>query len=94
LGGSISPATGIDMLSDGSSVSVYPNPAQGNIIVDIQNAAAAMSIELTDLSGHALYTQEVVSEHNTISTTYLASGMYLVKVSSPSSAMTYRVIKL
>jgi hypothetical protein len=94
LGGSISPATGIDVLSDGSSVSIYPNPTQGSISIDIQNSAAATTIELTDLSGHTLYAQDAISPHNTISTTHLAAGMYLVKVSSPSSSVTYRVIKL
>lgn len=94
LGGTISPTTGIELLSDGTSISVYPNPAQDNVFIDVTGLDGTVGIELSDLSGQVLYTQPLASDHNSISLAPFAHGIYLVKVSAPAGSKTYRIVKL
>ncbi|MCW3127130.1 MAG: C-terminal target protein [Bacteroidetes bacterium] len=90
LGGTM----GVDMLSDGSSISLYPNPAQDHIFIDIANVTGPVNADLTDLTGKALYTASLISDHTGISLARLATGTYLIKVSTQTSSKTYKVVKL
>lgn len=95
LGGTITPvATGIDVLSDGASVSVYPNPARDHIYIDITHASGAVAIELTDMAGHSLYTTSSATGHHSISMATYDCGMYIVKISTAAGTKTYKVVKL
>ena len=97
LGGTITPVqqpSAIYMLSDGASVSLYPNPAQDNISIDIIGIPTGMEVDLTDLTGNSLHTERLNTEHNSLSLSRFESGVYLIKLSTPASSKTYRVVKL
>ena len=96
LGGVITPvqqATGIELLSDGVSVSVYPNPAQDHVTIDLTGLISAAMVEMTDISGHLLYTGSLANGSNAVSLFGLDSGIYLVRVSASSWSGVYRVVK-
>ena len=65
---------------------VYPNPAKNEVNVEVAfEKNAAISIALYDVTGREIYTaksNEAKYHHHKINTTAIASGMYIVKVTS------------
>lgn len=77
------------------TVSVYPNPTENELFVDLKNTDAKVNtIEILDLSGKVLQvvpaSQGVVMKMNTAS---LAQGMYQIRIVSDEFAVTKRFVK-
>lgn len=61
--------------------SLYPNPARNQFTVKSSNGVFASRIELFDISGKLLLSQNgALSPENTISVSGLAKGLYVVAV--------------
>lgn len=79
--------TGIQELNAHTSISVYPNPTDGqfNLVVDA-GQSANFSVEVTDLQGRVVYQQDLGqilgNQKQVINLADVASGIYLVKVKS------------
>ena len=75
---------GIENISAGSwQVNVYPNPASSNITVEITGATAVAAINIFDISGRSLYTnQQTINSQLTqqINVSCFASGVYILQV--------------
>ena len=71
-----------------SRLSVYPNPTNGNAVIDIENLAAVnIEVTLINILGSKvmeLYSGEVVSNYQSIDAnlTNLDKGIYFVRVNS------------
>jgi hypothetical protein len=86
--------------SSGSSISLLPNPNKG--IFTIKGTLGVtddeeVSIEITDMVGHAVYTDKVMSHNGSINENIslgssLANGMYLVNVRSASANQVFHMV--
>jgi PKD repeat protein len=77
------------------AISVYPNPTDNELFVDMQNIETDVtSIEILDLSGKVL--QVVPANQGSImkmNTSNLAQGMYQIRILSDDYAVTKRFVK-
>ena len=77
------------------AISVYPNPTENELFVDMQNIDTDVTrIEILDLSGKVL--QDVPANQGSImkmNTSNLAQGMYQIRILSDEYAVTKRFVK-
>lgn len=78
----------------GSSIAIYPNPAQDHITVSLPAAVINATVQLHDISGKLLYTSGSIGggNHN-ISTDTYAAGLYFVSVHTSNGTLVQKVIK-
>jgi hypothetical protein len=74
-----------------SSVRVYPNPAQD--IVKIQSDENIQSVELYDLRGRLIKSENVDIQKHEMNINDLSKGIYLLKVNTSRSSETIRLMK-
>ena len=80
-----------DFLS--SNFSVYPNPAT-NVINFFNDANAVVSIvEMADLNGRVVKSQKINATEGQISVSDLATGMYIMKITTDQGVATKKIVK-
>jgi hypothetical protein len=71
--------TGVEKVNGLFNVDVYPNPASSNINVELKTTAIGkMQVEVVNMLGQRLVTQELVNNKANINVENLAAGNYLV----------------
>lgn len=86
--------SGISELS-GSTVSVYPNPSNGNFIISLGNINEQVSVQVVDVQGRVVYSQVEglkVGKENAISLDNVERGVYLISVSSDQGRYTQSIV--
>ena len=86
--------SGISELS-GSTVSVYPNPSNGNFIISLSNISEQVSVQVVDMQGRIIYSQTEglkVGKENVISLDNVERGLYLISVSSEKGRYTQSIV--
>ncbi|MBR9861016.1 T9SS type A sorting domain-containing protein [bacterium] len=63
-----------------NKVSLYPNPAQNELTVELNIDVQDAQVQLRDLSGRLLLQQEIGQGQNIINTSDLSEGMYIVEI--------------
>lgn len=87
--------TAIPGLPAGETVKFFPNPFATNLHVSINEEALPAIIELTDVNGQLVLTQEITSGFfNEIPAGQLQNGMYLMRVITPNGVTTAKVVKM
>lgn len=81
------------------NLSLYPNPAangQFTIAYDVQKAVNRLSLDIIDLSGRIVYSQQLSPaagfRTQNISASQLSSGMYIVRVSQDGNGASQKLI--
>lgn len=74
-----------------TSFKVFPNPAES--VVYIQSETAFSVVDLKDLNGKLIYTQNVQDKQASIDISKLSAGVYVVEVSSETAKHIERVVK-
>lgn len=83
-------ATGITDAS-ATKINVYPNPVNG--VLHIDGIAKGMQIQLSDIYGRVVYTATATKDHETISTTNLVPGNYLLQLTTTEGRkVSYKVV--
>ncbi len=73
-------ATGIHEFGKSAIVSLYPNPANETVIINVEAAnLTAASIQVTDLLGKVLISQPIVSASTKLDVYDLPNGYYLIQ---------------
>lgn len=86
------PAMGTnDFLS--SNIVVYPNPAKNEINISNSIGAIVNSMNLTDLNGRVVKSQELNTQECRININDLASGIYLMNITTDLGLVTKKIIK-
>ncbi len=62
-----------------SGVSIYPNPNNGQFVIDLQNADNAQ-IEVLTISGQVIYSKQTNDMHNVIDLSNFDKGIYFVHI--------------
>ena len=92
----IKPATIYTGLNENQSMtlSVYPNPADNETFVTIENAGLSM-VSVYDIQGRMVYNKSVEAEAGEqvrISTETMSNGVYFVRVSNDSTVRTAKLV--
>jgi len=79
----------------GSTVSVYPNPSNGNFTISLTEVKENVSVQIVDMQGRIIYSQQEglkVGKENLISLNNVERGVYLVTLSSIEGRFTQTII--
>ena len=78
-----------------NAASVYPNPANTELVIEWKGTAATGTIQLTDLAGRTIWAGQVIGSNNEIiriSTAQLPAGIYtLLYVAEGGSVMSEQI---
>jgi hypothetical protein len=74
----VSPGVGINTLAE-NSVSFYPNPTRGTLVVNADNSEVS-SLIITDLVGKRIIAQTITSTQTTVNTSSLNTGVYVLNL--------------
>lgn len=80
---------------EGSSISIYPNPTRGVLVVQITHLTSdkSVSIILYDLSGRVVVRKERVMEHTLIDISGQPMGTYILKIFNDNKTTEWKIIK-
>lgn len=84
--------SGLNETAQEASISVYPNPVEGILLVETQDAADA--VMLTDFNGRIIHEYTLHNQSLEIDMTSLSSGVYFVHVNGPNGTEVREVVKL
>lgn len=76
-----------------SKFSVYPNPASSVINISNTLNAVVNTVEITDLNGRTVKTQNVNNTDAEISISDLSAGVYMLKVATDQGIVTKKIVK-
>ncbi len=92
-------ATGVQQFAAGSNLTVAPNPNKGifTIAGDLgTNDDQELSIEVTDLVGHVVYTGKVMAKNGEVNAPVqlsgVANGMYILSVHTDTERKVFHVV--
>jgi hypothetical protein len=90
--------TGIDETAFDGSVNIYPNPTNGDFIVDItMNASHEFTLDLVDLVGKVIWTDATIGTTDQIRKQYsvkeLTNGVYFLRVIADNKMSVVKLIK-
>lgn len=76
-----------------NSMGVYPNPFSDNIFIKNSNSNSTVEVRLFDVTGKLVGTMSSDDSSIEFNTTELRAGLYLLKVTSNDTTLTYKLIK-
>jgi hypothetical protein len=89
--------TGINQLSVISNqLSIYPNPFNGTIFVQINSSADDIedwTMQITDVLGRTVYGLRALNYNNEINLSSLASGVYFMTVTNKTGKAVFPIVK-
>jgi hypothetical protein len=90
--------TGIDETAFDGSVNIYPNPTNGDFMVDItMNASHEFTLDLVDLVGKVIWTDGSIGTTDQIRKQYsvkeLTNGVYFLRVTADNKMSVVKLIK-
>lgn len=86
---------GINELTSGANMNVYPNPASNQVSVSFEQSADKVEIELIDATGRVLFNQAstTIGAHEVIiPVTTLSAGFYTVRMSNANGMTTEKLM--
>jgi hypothetical protein len=83
-------STGINEEFEGTSISIFPNPASD--VLYIETEADVQNISLYTMTGQLLRSITVVDERTTIDVSELQSGVYFLSIENEDNVITKKVI--
>ncbi|MCL2413492.1 MAG: T9SS type A sorting domain-containing protein [Bacteroidales bacterium] len=78
-----------------SDVVIFPNPIRGALAVEIRNKNLEIPHQITvlNLSGSIVFQKNNIENFTEIDLSSQPSGVYLLRISSPDSFITWKIIK-
>jgi hypothetical protein len=78
-----------------SDIFIYPNPTKGALAVEIRskNSEAPYQLTVYTMSGVVIFQQSQVSDYTPIDLSLQPKGVYLLRISSQNSFITWKIIK-
>lgn len=71
---------------------IYPNPTSDQLFIHLGDFKASVKLEVLDVFGRTVKTEELLNEMNTISLADLADGQYVLRLSSPHELRAMRLM--
>ncbi|MBA3663655.1 MAG: T9SS type A sorting domain-containing protein [Bacteroidetes bacterium] len=88
----VSICTGVNERSVLNGLSVYPNPTQGELTIQLSNGALK-DVEVLDLTGRIILSNSSSKDKITLNISNLANGIYFVKIQSNNAVEIIKVVK-
>jgi len=88
-------AVGVDELSSGRGVDVYPNPASQSAVISWQSAVNGnIEVVISNVLGEIVYTMQTAAWrlHIKIDVSAFPSGVYILKINSASGVVNKKII--
>ncbi len=80
--------------NDENSISVYPNPTENSVTIELNESYYNSSLTILDVTGKVVYNQLVKDQLNlNVSTKELKKGVYFIKIQAQNQAETIQLIK-
>ncbi|MDO4726758.1 MAG: T9SS type A sorting domain-containing protein [Porphyromonadaceae bacterium] len=79
----------VETINSNIELYTFPNPAKDNLYIKCDGMT---KLELFDLAGNKLHTQNVQSDNSTINITPYSEGTYILKVTSQKGITTQKVV--
>jgi hypothetical protein len=76
-----------------TALTIYPNPSEKNITVDIPENIRNVTIQISDINGKTVYLNNKVSKSLQINISKWNSGVYILKIFDNSNLGIYQIIK-
>lgn len=86
---------GLNEVSKNNNISLYPNPAQNNLSVVIENVQANGNISIVDAIGKSVYSTALEGKgkvFTNVDLTNISNGIYFVRVNSGNSVSVQKLI--
>lgn len=90
---SVSTCTGIDEITDNNVLTIYPNPANDFINVDLENVNDNITIQIVNALGEVVMTEKMETQQTSLNIHDLVNGVYFVKVESGEGKYIKKFIK-
>ena len=81
---------GISQVSGNKQISVYPNPNNGNFVIET-NSATKQTLQLFDVNGKLVLTQTIIGKTN-IDASNLAEGVYNLNITTNDGVINKRLV--
>ena len=75
-----------------SQIKIYPNPSNGIFKIEKSNSIGNMEIEVYDIYGKVILSQEMNNNLNTIDLKTVSKGIYMVKITSNGLQTMKRIV--
>ena len=76
-----------------NSISIYPNPNNGEFKINIDNASINLAeVQVFDIYGRLIFSNSISEKQSSIDLTKYSSGVYTVKISANNLSTTKKVI--
>ena len=76
-----------------SKLNVYPNPSSSTVNISSDVNAIISTIEMLDLNGRVIKSQKINATEGQISVSDLATGMYMMKITTDQGVATKKIVK-
>ena len=84
-----SPAKSLDNIA--SQFSVYPNPAEGYFVIDLEGNSTNTILEIYNIEGRVVFCETVIDQQN-VNTSALAPGVYFMHIQGVSDCQKTKLV--
>jgi len=85
---------GFENISEQNSISIYPNPTNGLLNIDVDISIKPLSVKVFDLVGNLIIEKTIQNKgHTQLDVSNLKNAMYLIKADNSSQLKTCKLIK-
>jgi len=89
----VSPSTDVANGIAIQKVSIYPNPAEGSIFINVPNALSSfIDFSITDVQGKAIQSGQIFSQKTTLDLSVISPGIYVLIVQSSKIRFTEKIV--
>lgn len=92
---SVSPTAGVEEIITNTNLTVTPNPAQGRVMINIEGVNAIGSLEITDLNGRVVLSDQlgyIANIRKWYNVSNLNAGVYVVSLTYGDKLMTQKLV--
>jgi hypothetical protein len=75
-----------------SQVSIYPNPFKD--VISVQGIDQTFGYKIYDLQGKIVQSNNLSKSEDTINTASIASGVYILKITTSETTVTKKMVKM
>lgn len=88
----LAPPTGVKSTNESYHISIFPNRITNNMLNIVNSGSEKSELFITNLNGQLLYKNYINAGNTSINTSFLKSGMYLVRVSNGADYYIQKII--
>lgn len=88
----LAPATGLTDINKSNNITIYPSVITNKVLNIINSGSDKSEISITNLSGQLLYTSHLNLGNSSINTSFLKTGIYMVRINNGTDNFIQKII--